>query len=100
MTRTSRLYDELNKWLGQSKQWADRRHLCTLVWMVMGLICSGCVSLTAWTLYVESQAIFAQSRQRRFSRWLHNPRINVQHLYSPIIEAALATWDEPEITLL
>lgn len=33
-------------------------------------------------------------------RWLHNPRINVQRLYSPIIEAALATWDEPEITLL
>jgi hypothetical protein len=43
--RTSRLYDQLCNLLGQSTEWADRRHLPTLVWMVIGLICSECISL-------------------------------------------------------
>ena len=38
MEGTSRLYNELLNLLGQSKSWADLRHLQTLVWMVTGLI--------------------------------------------------------------
>lgn len=45
------------------------------------LICSGCVSLTKWTIYVDSRAKLAQSHQKRFSRWLHSLRINLQRLY-------------------
>ena len=44
--------------------------------------------------------MFAQSHQRRFSRWLHNPRINVQKLYSALIVQALAAWGERKITLI
>ncbi len=68
--------------------------------MVIGLICSECVNLTKWTVYIDSRAVFAQSHQRRFSRWLHNPRINVQKLYSPLIAKALVLWGEPCITLI
>lgn len=100
MAKTSHIYNELLKLLSQSKSWADIRHLHTLIWMVSGLICSGCISLTKWTIYVDSRAEFAQSHQRRFSRWLHNPRINVQRLYSPIIQAALSGWGEQEIVLI
>lgn len=100
MAKTSHIYNELLKLLGQSKSWADIRHLHTLIWMVIGLICSGCISLTKWTIYVDSRAKFAQSHQRRFSRWLHNPRINVQPLYSPIIQSALSGWGEQEIVLI
>lgn len=98
--RTSRLYDQLCDLLGQSTQWADRRHLQTLIWMVIGLICSECISLTQWGVYVQSRAKFAQSHQRRFSRWLHNSRIHVQRAYSPLIAAALAQWGVSEITLI
>ncbi len=42
----------------------------------------------------------AQSHQRRFSRWLHNSRINVQRLYSPLIAAALVNWGVSSITLI
>ena len=98
--RTSRLYDQLCDLLGQSTQWTDRRHLQTLVWMVIGLICSECISLTKWGVYVQSRANFAQSHQRRFSRWLHNSRIHVQRAYSPVITAALAQWGVSEITLI
>lgn len=68
--------------------------------MVIGLVLSECISLTKWRVYIQSRAVFAQSHQRRFSRWLHNPRINVQRLYSALIVEALATWGEPQITLI
>lgn len=98
--RTSRLYHQLCDLLGQSSEWADQRHLKTLIWMVIGLICSECINLTKWRIYVRTRAKFAQSHQRRFSRWLHNSRINVQRLYSPLIASALRNWGESEITLI
>lgn len=100
MAETSRLYDELLTLVGQPTCWADVRHLQTLVWMVIGLICSGCISLTRWGVYIQSRACYAQSRQRRWSRWLHNPRINVQRLYSPLIATALSQWEALEIVLI
>lgn len=99
MEGTSRLYDGLVALLSQSKEWADVRHLYTLVWMVIGLIYSGRVSLTKWGAYIQSRAHFAQSRQRRFSRWLHNSRINVHRLYSPLIQAALSGWEQSVLYL-
>lgn len=90
--RTSRLHHQLQTLLGQSIPWADQRHLQTLLWMVIGLVCSECINLSKWRVYVRTRAVFAQSHQRRFSRWLHNPRINVQKLYSALIQAALSSW--------
>lgn len=98
--QTSRLYHQLQILVGQSVPWADQRHLQTLIWMVIGLICSECINLTKWRIYIRSRAVFAQSHQRRLSRWLHNPRINVQKLYSALIAQALVGWAEPEITLI
>lgn len=98
--RTSRLYHQLHNLLGQPIAWADQRHLQTLIWMVIGLVCSECISLTKWRVYVRTRAVFAQSHQRRFSRWLHNPRINVQRLYSCLIQAALNQWEMSTITLI
>ncbi len=41
MENPSRLYKAIVALLRSSKQWADLRHLYTLVWMVIGLIHSG-----------------------------------------------------------
>jgi hypothetical protein len=98
--RTSRLYHQLQTLLGQSIPWADQRHLQTLLWMVIGLVCSECISLTKWGIYIQTRAQFAQSHQPRFSRWLHNPRINVQRLYSPLIASAIAHWGGSELYLI
>lgn len=98
--RTSRLYDQLQILLSQPTTWADRRHLQTLIWMVIGVICAECISLPKWAIYSRTRAVFAQSHQRRFSRWLHNPRINVHKLYSPLIQKALAHWESSTITLI
>ena len=59
------------------------------------MIQTGEVNLTKWAKYVPCRGQYAQSRQRRIRRWLGNPRLNVHRLYKPIIQAALATWEEP-----
>ncbi len=62
--------------------------------MVAALIQRGEVNLTRWLPYLPCRGHQAQSKQRRVSRWLHNSRINVHRLYKPLIQAALATWNE------
>ncbi len=66
----SRLYITIIKILSQQKKWLDIRHMLTLAWMVVGVIRSEKISLTAWIPYVEGKAQYAQSTQRRFQRWL------------------------------
>ena len=99
MEASPRLYCELLALLGQHSSWRDIRHLYTLLWMVVGLIQSGCVSLTAWVPYVTSRARYAQSVQRRFTRWLHNERIQIEPFYEPLIQPALAEWGEHTLYL-
>jgi len=92
MESTPRLYDTLVHILSQHQNWLDRRHLKTLAWMMVGLIQSGKISLTAWAPYVHSRAVFAQSTVRRFARWIENARIDVHALYVPLLQHALAEW--------
>jgi hypothetical protein len=92
MEKAPQLHSELVELLGQPGQWRDRRHLQTLAWMVVGLIQSSCVNLPAWVPFVTGRARYAQSTQRRFARWLANPRVEVQSLYSPLLQQALREW--------
>jgi hypothetical protein len=94
MENTPHLYDTLVSVLSQHPKWLDRRHLQTLAWMMVGLIHSGWINLTAWAPYVVSRAQYAQSTVRRFRRWLDNDKIDVESLYSPLIQQALAEWGE------
>lgn len=92
MENPPRLYSELVALCGQPGQWCDVRHVQTLAWMVVGLIQGECVKLTAWVPFVQGRARYAQSTQRRFRRWLGNPRIEVTALYGPLIAQALREW--------
>ncbi|QHG20649.1 hypothetical protein [Nostoc sp. ATCC 53789] len=56
--------------------------------------------MTKWDIYVQSRALFAQSRQRRFSRWLHNSRINVHSVYGTIIRSAVKDWKQEVMVLI
>jgi hypothetical protein len=92
MKNPPRLYSELVALCGQPGQWRDLRHCQTLAWMVVGLIQAECVKLTAWIPFMQGRARYAQSTQRRFRRWLGNPRIEVAPLYGPLIQQALREW--------
>ncbi|NJL42159.1 MAG: hypothetical protein HC899_40140 [Leptolyngbyaceae cyanobacterium SM1_4_3] len=99
MENTPRLYDALQALLGQHCRWRDQRHLYPLVWMVVGLVASGQISLTAWSDYVQSRAVYAQSTQRRFSRWLGNERVQEHALYARLIRYALSVWLQERLVL-
>jgi hypothetical protein len=88
MENTPRLYDTLVLVLSQHAQWVDQRHLKTLAWMMVGLIQSSWISLSAWAPSVVSRAQYAQSTVRRFRRWLDNDKIEVGSLYGPLRQQA------------
>jgi hypothetical protein len=67
--------------------------------MMVGLIAEGSVNLTKWLYHIQTKAKIAQSTQRRLSRWVNNPRINPAKLYSPVVKAVFANWQDPEIFL-
>lgn len=98
MENTSRLYDSLLEVYGQHGNWLDKRHLKTLVWMVIGLVWSGKISLTEWVPYMVTTAL-ASSTQRRFARWLHNERIKVNSLYGPLVYQAISEWEAGPVYL-
>jgi hypothetical protein len=99
MENTPRLYSGLVELVGQAGQWRDVRHLHTLAWMVVGLIQAGSVSLPAWVPFVSGRARYAQSTQRRFARWLQNPRVEVHPVYAPLSQQALAEWGKHTVYL-
>ena len=94
MENTPYLYDTLLQVLRQQAKGLDLRHLKTLAWMMVGLIQSRRINLTAWAPYVVSRARYAQSTVRRFRRWLDNDKIEAFSLYGPLIQQALAEWGE------
>lgn len=93
MQNTPSVYDTLVRLLEQPPTWLDKRHLKTVVWMVIGLIQTNLINLTEWATVTDSRARWAQSTVRRFSRWLHNKRIVVHTLYAPLIAEALVGWE-------
>ncbi len=69
----------------------DLRATTTLVWAVFGLIVSECVHLNAWALFRPGKAKTA-SKERQFSRWLHNDRIRPMLIYRPLVEKVVQVW--------
>jgi hypothetical protein len=67
--------------------------------MMVGLIQSGKISLTAEAPYRYTRAVYAQSTMRRFTRWLENKRVAVHALYGPLLQQALAEWGEHRVYL-
>jgi hypothetical protein len=58
MESTPRLYHTLVYVFSQHQNWVELRHLKTLAWMIVGLIQSGKISLTAWPPYVVTTNLF------------------------------------------
>ena len=99
MNASTPLYLQLLGFFRQYSRVKDWRHLKTLGWMVSALIGSGKLSLPAWEPYVTSKATQAQSFERRWRRFLMNDKINVEHIYLPLVMAALSKWKNQRLSL-
>lgn len=99
MKDSLRLYRTLLDFVWQpGVRFHDLRCLYTFIWAIVGVILSECISLSKWSLFRDSRAK-AASKERQFSRWLHNDNIKPYVLYQPLIREALATWEHETITL-
>ena len=99
MNASTPLYLQLLGFFRQYSRAKDWRHLKTLGWMVSALIGSGKLSLPAWEPYVTSKATQAQSFERRWRRFLTNNSINIEHIYLPLVMAALSKWKNQRLSL-
>jgi len=99
MTPSSHLYRQLFDQLRQHSRVCDLRHLRALAWMVNALLCSGELNLAAWEPYVYSRATKAQSRERRWQRFMDNCHIRVTAIYVPLVLAALSGWNQQRLYL-
>jgi hypothetical protein len=66
----------------------DIRCQATFLWAVTGLIMEQGIHLGQWSKYRPGLTKQA-SRERRFSRWMHNLKINVFDLYATLFQYAL-----------
>ena len=95
MNEAQQMHDDLVKALLSlipQTAYRDLRRLNTLAWAITGLCLTHTVRLGAWAQVLPSCAQSAASRERRFSRWLHNRAIHPQEWYLPVVEAALVDW--------
>lgn len=69
----------------------DLRILTTFVWAVVGLILSGQIHLSHWSLYRIGPAK-AASKERQLTRWLNNAHVQPRAIYCNLIRAALIEW--------
>jgi hypothetical protein len=99
MNASTPLYLQLLGFFRQYSRAKDWRHLKTLGSMVSALIGSGKLSLPAWEPHVTSKATQAQSFERRWRRFLTNKKINVEHIYLPLVMAALGKWKNQRLSL-
>lgn len=93
------LHDQLLRFLRQYSQAQDLRHLKALAAMVSALLHTQQLSLSAWEPYVRSRAQKAQSYERRWQRWLLNPRVCIRAIYLPLVLLALKSWQSHRLYL-
>jgi len=91
-------YCKLNEHLKQYLLPLGCRNAATTVWMVLAAILSKSVTLSSWDVALSFE-VNAASTIRRFSRWLHNLKIDISQIYDGIIGAALLNWGGKHIIL-
>jgi len=76
----------------------DLRNFKTLCWAIVGLITSGTVHLSIWSLYRPGK-VKASSKERQFSRWLHNDKIKANEVYRELANLAFIDWQDEKAEL-
>lgn len=76
----------------------DVRVATTFAWAVVGLLMSETVHLNKWALYRVGSAKLS-SKEKQFSRWLHNERIEPMRIFAPLVRALMEQLKDETIYL-
>lgn len=75
------------------------KRLANWTWVIVGLLHARSVHLSVLALHLASDAE-AAGRIARIRRWLSNPWIDSQCLYTPLIQQVLTAWRNREVTIM
>ena len=99
MSKGQELYRSIMTFIWQAGvRLNDLRNTYTMVWAVVGLIVSGTVHLSIWSLYRPGK-VKASSKERQFSRWLHNDKVKVDEIYRELASLAFVEWRGGKVEL-
>ena len=88
---TTLFYNLMKFICGAGVRLPDLRLTATFVWAVFGLIVSESIHLNQWALFRRGKANVA-SKERQFSRWLHNDRVRPMLVYQALVAKVMAEW--------
>lgn len=93
------LYRQLHQ---QLRQWItprDQRHLQGVCEAVAAILQSKSACLSHWIPYLSHRGCTSRSPLERLSYFVHNPHIQAETLYAPLIQRVLQAFEGQEITL-
>lgn len=97
-THTTLFYNLMQFVCGAGVRFHDLRITATFVWAIFGLIVSEQIHLNLWALFRSGSTQIA-SKERQFSRWLHNERIRPMLVYRKLVKTMLLEWSGKTIYL-
>ena len=89
------LFNQLSQWIIPK----DLRHLTNCAEIVAAILSAESASLAHWIPYLSHRDCQARSHLARLSYFMHNPQINQELFYRPLIEQFLQKWSGEELML-
>ncbi len=91
----SQLHTQLSQWITPT----DKRHLIGFAENVAAIVQAESGCLSHWLSYLSHRCCKARSHRSRLSYFVHNPKINAQTFYVPLLKQFLKAWAGMAMTL-
>ncbi len=78
----------------------DKRHLQVFCENIAAILQAQSACLSNWLPYLSHRDCEARSHMERLNYFLHNPKINAETFYYPLVEQFLKAWEGMEMTLV
>jgi Transposase DDE domain len=96
---TPLLYRQLQSHLSQWIHPKDQRHLQVFSENVAAILQAQSACLSHWLPYLSHRDCQARSHMERLSYFVHNPKINAETFYIPLLKQFLQSWVNSPMTL-
>lgn len=93
------LYRQLQAQVSQWIHPQDQRHLQVFCENVAAILQAQSACLSHWLPYLSHRDCKARSHMERLNYFVHNPKINAETFYFPLLEQFLAAWAGMPMTL-
>ena len=93
------LYRQLQAQLSQWITPKDQRHLQVFSENVAAILQAQSACLSHWLPYLSHRQCKARSHMERLSYFVHNPKIDAETFYVPLLQAFLKAWEGMAMTL-